>query len=412
MCTAIGAVTLATVAVLGVHSTPAPAERVVAPDPSVRMAIRLLHPTAAQREQALAVALDLWSDSPDATPLDIVVESSAWRRSPATEAWDVLVADIDAVAEAERTRLAQVERDARIAKPTPDEWFTEYRPYVAVVEHLHMLSLAYPDRARVEDIGTSLEGRKLRAIHLGTNTDAPTVVFNGGQHAREWISVMTTTCIADRLARGYGADDRIKNILDTTHVVIVPLVNPDGYEYSWTDDRYWRKNRRGDHGVDLNRNWPVAFGGRGSSKQPASPIYHGEHAFSEPETAALRDLMRREKPVVHIDFHSYSQLVLYPWGFTTKKAPDHAELSTTAQRYADVLASVHGVKYTPKSGGALYPAGGTMMDWVYAERDTPSFVVELRPRRGDGFVLPPEEIVPTCEENFAAVLDLIERTPR
>lgn len=405
MYAAVGTVALASVAILGGHGNPI-ADQIEAPQALTRTAIRLHDPTDEQRREALAVALDVWSESPDATPLDLVVDAEAWRQRPVTEDFDVLVADIDAVATAERARLSE----AKIAKPTPDEWFTEYRPYVAVVEYLQMLSLAYPDRARTEDIGTSIEGRKLRAIHLGTNPNAPTVVFNGGQHAREWISVMTTTCIADRLARGYRTDDRITKILDTTNVVIVPLVNPDGYEYSWTDDRYWRKNRRSDYGVDLNRNWPVAFGGRGSSKQPASPIYHGEHAFSEPESAALRDLIRRERPVVHIDFHSYSQLVLYPWGFSTKKAPDHEQLSTMAKRYAEVIRSVHGVKYTPKSGGALYPAGGTMMDWVYAERDTPSFVVELRPRRGDGFVLPPEQIEPTCEENFAAVLDLIERT--
>jgi len=173
---------------------------------------------------------------------------------------------------------------------------------------------------------------------------------------------MTMACIADRFARSDSRDLRIRRLLDSTNVIVVPMANPDGYAYSWSTDRYWRKNRRDDHGVDLNRNWPVAFGGRGASPDPRSPTYHGEHALSEPESETLRDLVRAERPFLHVDFHSYSQKVLFPWSYTTRKAPDRKSLSAAAKRYADVVRSVHGVEYTPSSGGAVSRAGGTMMD--------------------------------------------------
>jgi carboxypeptidase T len=375
---------------------------------STRMAIRVYPRSQTQYDEALAAALDVWSEYPSDAQIDIVVDASAWSEQAAEFDFEVLVANIDAVAAEEHQRLAA----PRAARPAPGEWFSDYRDFGSVLDYLELLAVSHPELARIEDVGTSIEGRPLRAIHIGANADAPTFVFNGGQHAREWISVMTTTCIADRLTRGYADDPRVRAILDTTQVVVLPVANPDGYAFSWTNDRYWRKNRRGDHGVDLNRNYPVAFGGRGASDDPNSPVYHGEHAFSEPESMALRDLIRRESPLLHIDFHSYSQLVLYPWGFTTKAAPDSKRLASLAKQYAKVVAATHGEKYTPKSGGALYPAAGTLMDWVYAERDIPALVIELRPRRGSGFVLPPDQIGPTCDENFAAVLDLIERLPR
>jgi hypothetical protein len=98
--------------------------------------------------------------------------------------------------------------------------------------------------------------------------------------------------------------------------------------------------------------------------------------------------------------------VLYPWSFTAKPTPDRDRLAALAERMAAAIFATHGERYTPKSGASLYPASGTLMDWAYGERDTLSFVVELRPRRGSGFVLPPDQIAPTCDESLAAVMAL------
>lgn len=368
-----------------------------------------VHPTdAAQRERVLTWSSDLWSEYPTESPLDVVVDASGRAAlAEAGIAYEVLVEDIGRVAEQERVRLAS----PQVARPAPGDWFSEYRPAEVVDAYLDTLAEADPDATRVERIGSSVHGRPIRAIRISTaSDDAPAFVINGGQHAREWISVMTSTCLADRMVRGRAEDPRLASLLDRMQVWVVPLVNPDGYAYSWERDRYWRKNRRGDHGVDLNRNFPTAWGGRGASDQPASPIYHGTHPLSEPEAQALAELIERVPTRLHLDYHSFSQLLLHPWSHTGQPAKDKARMSALGDWMASAIHATHGKRYEVVSGAGLYPAAGTLMDWVYDEHDAVSFVVELRPRRGDGFVLPPEQIVPTCDEALAATLELAERT--
>ncbi|MEM6997264.1 MAG: M14 metallopeptidase family protein [Myxococcota bacterium] len=394
----------AAVGLLSRAATISPPAPTIDRDPGVRTAVVVTPRTELQRRRALAAADDLWSESPLAPALTLVVDARGMDAlhlaglHPQT-----VVPDIDAVAAAERARI-----DAASVKK-PGDFFAEYKRFATVDAYLDTLVAAAPDVASVEEIGRSLEGRPIRAIRISrAHPDAPAFVINGGQHAREWISVMTTTCIADRLVRGAARDRATAALLERMQVYIVPVANPDGYAYSWDSDRYWRKNRRDGHGVDLNRNYPLAFGRKGSSDQPASPIYHGEAPFSEPESRALRGLLRRVPLDLHIDFHSFSQLVLYPWSHTADAAPDKKSLGKYATTMAEAIAATHGKKYEVIEGAQLYPASGTLMDWVYGERDAPSFVVELRPRRGDGFVLPPEQIVPTCQESLAAVLALAE----
>jgi len=367
-----------------------------------RAAVEVTPADDAERETALAASVDLWSDSPDARTVTIVVDGAGRAALDAAGiGFTEIVPDIDAVAAAERARLAQ---------PTaqkPRGWFAEYKRFESVNNYLDTIAAVRPDLAAVERIGSSLEGRPIRAIRISNaGPQAPAFVINGGQHAREWISVMTTTCLADRLVRRAQTDAAVSTLLDQMQVYIVPVANPDGYAYSWDSDRYWRKNRRDGHGVDLNRNYPLAFGRKGSSNQKASPIYRGTHPFSEPESEALRDLVRRLPVELHIDFHSFSQLLLYPWSHTGEAAPDKRRLKAQATAMAGAIKATHGKKYDVIDGASLYPASGTMLDWVYGETQASSFVVELRPRRGDGFVLPPDQIVPTCDESLAAVLAL------
>jgi carboxypeptidase T len=232
------------------------------------------------------------------------------------------------------------------------------------------------------------------------------MLVNGTQHAREWISAMATTCVADRLVRRYGTDPAIRAFVDKTELWIVPVVNPDGYQHSWAQDRYWRKNRRGGHGVDLNRNFGVAWGGTGSSSFKRSETYRGERAFSEPETVALRDLAKREQIALHIDFHAYGQFVLHPWGHTAAPARDRDRFGALGDRMASAIFAEHQNRYRLMSAVELYPASGIMSDWMYGEAGALSFTIELRPGGRGGFVIPPSEIGPTCDEGLAAVLAL------
>ena len=374
--------------------------------PPTRIAIRIDCADPAACTLAESLALDVWSEEQGAgLPLDVVVTDDALAQLAAAHvAWQVIVPDIDAVAAAEAERLRTPTALAMA------DWFGEYRDYTAITKHLEELAALAPERVSMQAIGSSLEGRPLWALRIGgTSPDATPMLIDGTQHAREWIAAMTTTCVADRLVRGYASDPAIRAFVDHTALWVVPVVNPDGYQYSWSTNRYWRKNRREGYGVDLNRNFSVAWGNTGSSRSQRSDTYRGEYAFSEPESAALRDLAKREQIAVHVDFHAYSQLILYPWNHTGTPTKDRARLAAIGDRMASAMFAPHETRYALMNGVDLYAAAGTMTDWMYGEAQAMSYTIELRPKNGfgpGGFVLPPEQIRPTCDEGLAAVLAL------
>lgn len=345
-----------------------------------------------------SLALDVWSEQRSKDmPLDVVVRAQDLPSIAAAGLrWDVIVDDIDEAArgEAQRLQSASLEGD----------WFADYRDYNAISQHLETLASRYPERARLHGIGSSLDGRSIWALEIGGG--GTPMLINGTQHAREWIAAMVSTCVADRLLSEYDRDPVVQKFVDSTTLWVVPVVNPDGYQYSWSTDRYWRKNRRGGFGVDLNRNFAVGYGGGGSSTSKRSNVYRGEYAFSEPESAALRDLAKREKVALHVDFHSYGQLVMYPWMYSSARVPDRDRFAAVGDRMASAMYAQHETRYRLVSGVETSPTGGTLTDWMYGEAHALSYTVELRPRGGSGFVLPPEQIRPTCDEGFAAVLAL------
>jgi carboxypeptidase T len=373
-------------------------------DPAVRSAVRVQPSDDAQLAIVHAVALDQWSEHVAvAQPvLDIVVDGAGLvRLSEHGVAWQLLVADVDALAAAERQRLEQPQAQR------PSDWFAEYHDFEAISARLEWLAAEHPELVSLSVIGSSIEGRPLLALQIGGRDEAALpMLINGGQHAREWIAATVPICITERLLGGYASDASLRAFVDGTRLWVVPVVNPDGYQYSWNADRYWRKNRRGDHGVDLNRNFSVAFGGEGSSANKRSQTYRGPHAFSEPETQALRHLVRRESIAVHIDYHAYGQLLLHPWAHTKTPPSERDRYAAIGDRMASAIFAEHGQRYEIQAGADLYPAAGTMSDWMHGEADALSFTVELRPNGGSGFVLPPEQIRPTCDEAFAAMLEL------
>jgi carboxypeptidase T len=371
---------------------------------ATRVAIRVACDDPAACTLAGSLALDVWSEQESAgLPLDVVVSSDSLARlAAAGVSWQVLVPDIDAVAAAEARRLRSPA--ARTA-----DWFGEYHDYHAITAHLRELAERAPEHVALQAIGNSLDNRPLWALRIGGGPDATSMLINGTLHAREWIAPMVTTCIADRLVSGYDSDPAIRAFVDHTRLWVVPIGNPDGYQYSWSTDRYWRKNLRDRAGVDLNRNFSVGFGGSGSSGSKRSQTYRGAYAFSEPETAALRDLARRERIALHVDFHAYGQLLLYPWGYTGTPARDRDRFAALGDRIASAMFATHETPYRLSSAIEFYPASGTMLDWMYGEAGALSYTIELRPpwpRGAGGFVLPPEEIRPTCDEGLAAVLAL------
>ncbi len=299
--------------------------------------------------------------------------------------------------------------------PAPDAGL--YHTYSEMNSEIHSLAAAYPAIAKVTSLGTSIEGRDLWAVkisdNVGQDEEEPAIVLMGAHHAREWISVETPFLIAKYLLEKYASNSQIKEYVDNAEIWIVPMVNPDGHQYSVTTDRLWRKNRRdngdGSFGVDLNRNYAKEWGGPGSSGDTFSETYRGPSPFSEPESQACRDFLQKASPRALISYHSYSQLVLFPWGYTNSPAPDKALLQSLAVTLANKIKAVHGKTYTPQQSSALYLASGDTTDWLYWLLGVPAFTIELRPSSAyPGFKLPESEIQPTFEENLPAALTLIE----
>ncbi len=368
---------------------------------SVRAAVRVEPRSARELAATLAIADDVWSE-PSSDGVVVVLGSPALARLRAGGTpYRVVVEDVDALAANERARLAHRASAA---------WFADYRDADEIDAYMDRLASEHPSVAHLRVLGRSFEGRPIRAIEVSRGGKVG-IVLDGGHHAREWISVMVPICIADRLVTGDDHDPRIRAILDAARFVIIPVVNPDGYRYSWTTDRYWRKTRRGGYGVDLSRNYSVGWGEAGSSDDPRSPNYRGERPFSEPETRAIRDLFEHETIAAHVDFHSFSQVVVYPWSYQRADPPDRARFAAIADRMSTAMVAAHGQRYAIRPGSELQVgAGGTAGDWSYGVRGALAFLVELRPSSaaGGGFVLPPEQIAPTCDEGLASILELAE----
>eukprot|EP01065_Artemidia_motanka_P026880 TRINITY_DN32119_c0_g1_i1.p1 TRINITY_DN32119_c0_g1~~TRINITY_DN32119_c0_g1_i1.p1 ORF type:complete len:436 (+),score=187.90 TRINITY_DN32119_c0_g1_i1:82-1389(+) len=334
------------------------------------------------------------------------------------------IENVEELIAAERMRVAS----ARSAK---DAFFEEYRTYEEIMAKLDEFINTY---SGVEgfSVGNSVEGRAQRGIKFGSSPNKDAVYLQCGIHAREWISPATCMYFTEKLLSGMKSGDaEATALLSSLIIYLVPVANPDGYSFTFTDNRLWRKNRRansdGSFGVDLNRNWDDGhWGVCGASTSPRSDTYMGTAAFSEPETANVRAFFTQlEGEGVHlqsgIDFHSYGQLLLRPYGWNlpnrgcvdgsgdgkTCTPPNDAENLAAMTAYYDGLQSsgVTSGKWTSEHAAELYCAAGGTDDWIAVKtRQASGFCVELRPVGLPGFTLPASGIVPSGEENYAAIL--------
>ncbi|XP_020637526.3 mast cell carboxypeptidase A isoform X1 [Pogona vitticeps] len=261
-------------------------------------------------------------------------------------------------------------------------------------------------------IGNTFENRPMYLLKVGKQSDAKKAIFiDCGIHAREWISPAFCQWFLKKATRTYGKDTNMTYILDNMNFYILPLVNIDGYIWSWTQDRFWRKSRSNTSdsacaGVDLNRNFDVAWGTVDASKNPCQEIYCGTSPESEPETKAVTTFIRNHLSSIkaYLTIHSYSQMLLFPYGYTYEKTPNHDELNELAKGAAQAIASLYGKHYNyGPSAATIYPSSGCSDDWAYKLGIKYSFTFELRDKGRYGFLLPESQIKPTCEEITLAV---------
>ncbi|KAL0821877.1 hypothetical protein ABMA28_005279 [Loxostege sticticalis] len=281
---------------------------------------------------------------------------------------------------------------------------------------LDYLAKTYPALVSVKTIGKSHQGRELKLLRISDGKPTNKAVFiDGGIHAREWISPATVTYFINQFAENFDVEsDDIKNI----DWYFLPVVNPDGYEFTHVGDRLWRKNRRTSlsgracSGVDLNRNFGYRWGGKGTSNNQCSEIYRGPRAFSEPESRAISDFFKNSAAnfTAYLTYHSYGQYLLYPWGYDNVVPPDYKQLDALGKKMAAVIESTSGYKYTVgSSSNTLYPAAGGSDDWAKAQGVKYSYTVELSDTGRYGFVLPTTYIEPVAKGSLAALRVLAEQ---
>ncbi|NIM58896.1 MAG: hypothetical protein GTO16_08145 [Candidatus Aminicenantes bacterium] len=298
-----------------------------------------------------------------------------------------------------------------------------YHSYAELERDLLALQDSYSNIARVIDMGDSLEGRNIYALKISDNVyqdeQEAEVFFVGCHHAREWISVEVPFLLGKYLVENYETNSQVKDLVDKCEIWIVPLLNPDGLEYSIHFYRYWRKNRRdngdGSFGVDLNRNYSYNWGldNEGSSPFPSSNVYRGPSAFSEPETQIIRDLFAQRNFQAVISYHNYSQIILYPWGYTNQPTSEAQLLDQIAGDMSGLMQAVNGKVYEYGQAGAdLYLTNGGMIDWTFGTYNIPSYTLELPPidEEHGGFFNAEEDIQPIFNENLQAMLYLIDWT--
>lgn len=287
---------------------------------------------------------------------------------------------------------------------------------------------AYPNLVSRQLIGKSYENRDIVALkisdNVGTDEDEPEVLFTAHQHAREHLTVEMALYLLTELTTKYGSDTRVTNLVNSREIWIVPDMNPDGGEYDIRNGSYagWRKNRQPNSGssavgTDLNRNWPYKWGCcGGSSGSTSSETYRGPSAGSSPEVANVMNFVRSrvvggtQQITTNIDFHTFSELVLWPFGYTTANtAPgmtqqDYNTFATLGQR----MASSNG--YTPEQASDLYITDGSIDDWLWADQHIYSFTFEMYPSSGgiSGFYPPDEVIGRETARNRESVLTLLD----
>ncbi|KAI9164566.1 hypothetical protein H9P43_008425 [Blastocladiella emersonii ATCC 22665] len=387
--------------------------------------------------------IDMWSDTaPMRDHVDLRLspaEQVLLRAAVPGAQTEVLVAD---VGELLRASLATAPRGGPRKQQTDDgslraqfKLDSSYLPLPQIASFVDALAAKSPHLVAKSAAGQSYEKRDILAVKVGAKRQGGIkqgIVVMGGVHAREWVGPAVVLNAMHDLVAGYGVVPRITALLDFFDIYFLPVVNPDGYAYSMDKDRLWRKSRQPTAnpscvGIDVNRNFPYKWEtmpAAGTGGKPASECditYPGARAGDAAEVAAvtawLKKLQETERASLKLaglfDLHAYSQLWMYPYGWScSTKAPDAPALQATADRAAAAIKGVSGASF--KVGqicNTIYQAAGSSADWAYAELGiTFAYALELSPGPDtpSGFLLPPTGIAAAFNETQAGFLASLE----
>jgi carboxypeptidase T len=261
---------------------------------------------------------------------------------------------------------------------------SRYKNPDEILDFVNRIHAQYPDITEVKVIGKTIEGREIHAIKISDNAKRdekePVFLVNAMHHAREVMTPEITTDMIEYLTTNYEKDPEVTNWIKSTEIWVIPMFNLDGNNKMWNEDSMWRKNTRNGHGVDINRNYPAGWNScNGSSASTSAQDYRGTAPASEPETQAMMNFVATIKPVFNISYHSYSEIVIYPYGCRPRRTP--------AEEAVETIGAEIGKKLDYKPGTAwqlLYNADGGDIDWMYTEHQVIPYVIEVN-STWDGF---------------------------
>lgn len=283
--------------------------------------------------------------------------------------------------------------------------FPCYRTVEETYAALNQIATNHPGLARLLDIGDSwqkvtsggAEGYDILALILSNQSrpgPKPRLFIVAEYHAREYTTSETALRFAEELVAGYGNDADITWLLDYYEIHLVPMANPDGRKWA-EQGQLWRKNTDNNdgcttfpnYGTDLNRNLSFKWGMTGSSGSPCSETYRGPAPLSEPENLAISsyilslfpdqrgpndtDAAPANTTGLVINLHSYSPLIIYPWGWTAALVPNSTALRTLGGRFS------YFSRYTVQQAIDLYAVSGELDDWIYGELGVPVYTFEM-----------------------------------
>ncbi|XP_059900669.1 carboxypeptidase A6 [Gadus macrocephalus] len=304
----------------------------------------------------------------------------------------------------------------RSARRRRSESHYDYEVYHSLEEiqsWMFEVNRTHPEIVDMFSIGTSYEGRPLYVLQIGKRSrpQKKAMWIDCGVHAREWIGPAFCQWFVKEAINSYQHDSVMRRLMNQLNFYIMPVLNVDGYHYSWTTDRFWRKTRSKNHkyhcrGVDANRNWKVKWCEEGASSHPCDDTYCGPFPESEPEVRAVAKFLRKNKKrfKAYISIHAYAQMLLYPYSYKYAMIPNFGCVESAAQNAVTALYSAYGVRYRyGPASTTLYVSSGSSMDWAYRIGIQYAFAFELRDTGYYGFLLPEALINPTCTETLRAV---------
>uniref|UniRef100_A0A3B3ZHD3 Carboxypeptidase B n=2 Tax=Periophthalmus magnuspinnatus TaxID=409849 RepID=A0A3B3ZHD3_9GOBI len=365
------------------------------------------------KELADSMEVDFWRpESPQLVTIDIDVDIRvpalyldmvSTRLHQSDMEHEVLIEDLEEAVKRERD-----------SGPTPRAHsYTRYNNWDTINSWMNSITSSNSDLISKMFIGNTYEGRPMNVLKIGRKTGSGknAIFMDCGIHAREWISPAFCQWFVKEAVSTYGSDPQMTSLLDQMDVYVLPVINIDGYQYTHTSNRMWRKTRSRKSGTscigaDPNRNFNAGWCTLGASSNPCSDTFCGYSPESEIEVKNVADFIRKNKGIIkaYLTIHSYSQLLLFPYSYTYELAADHSELMKVAEGASSALRSLYGTRYTSGPGATtIYPAAGGSDDWAYDLGVKYSYTFELRDTGRYGFLLPESQIQPTCEETMLAV---------